>query len=79
MTEERKGVLAIAAAATIWGLSGIYYKALAAVPPLEVLSHRTLWSVAFFLGVLAAQRRVGAAMALLARPRAGRPWRRARC
>ena len=68
MTEERKGVLAIAAAATIWGLSGIYYKALAAVPPLEVLSHRTLWSVAFFLGVLAAQRRVRILAMFRARP-----------
>ena len=29
MTEAGKGVLAMAAAATIWGLSGIYYKALA--------------------------------------------------
>ena len=59
MTEGGKGVLAIAGAATIWGLSGIYYKALAAVPPLEVLSHRTLWSVVFFGAVLAAQRRAG--------------------
>ena len=73
MTEERKGVLAIAAAATIWGLSGIYYKALSAVPPLEVLSHRTLWSAVFFLGVLAAQGRVGEALGLLARPRAWAP------
>jgi chloramphenicol-sensitive protein RarD len=69
MTEARKGVVAIAGAATIWGLSGIYYKALSAVPPLEVLSHRTLWSTLFFLGVLAAQGRVGEALALLGRPR----------
>jgi chloramphenicol-sensitive protein RarD len=73
MTEARKGVLAIVAAATIWGLSGIYYKALAAVPPLEVLSHRTLWSTVFFLGVLAAQGRVREAAGLLARPREWAP------
>lgn len=73
MTEEGKGVLAIVTASTIWGLSGIYYKALAAVPPLEVLSHRTLWSVVFFLAVLAAQRRVAEALALLARPRVALP------
>jgi chloramphenicol-sensitive protein RarD len=62
VTEERKGVLAIAAAATIWGLSSIYYKALSAVPPLEVLCHRTIWSVVFFLAVLAAQGGVGEAL-----------------
>jgi chloramphenicol-sensitive protein RarD len=73
MTEGRKGVLAIAAAATVWGLSGVYYKALSAVPPLEVLSHRTLWSTLFFLAVLAAQGRVGEAAAVLARPRAWAP------
>jgi chloramphenicol-sensitive protein RarD len=43
------------------------------VPPLEVLSHRTLWSTVFFLAVLAAQRRVGEAIGLLARPRAWAP------
>jgi chloramphenicol-sensitive protein RarD len=73
MTEGWKGVLAIAAAATVWGLSGVYYKALSAVPPLEVLSHRTLWSTLFFLAVLAAQGRVGEAAAVLARPRAWAP------
>ncbi|HET9068018.1 MAG TPA: EamA family transporter RarD [Amaricoccus sp.] len=62
MTEEHKGVLAIAGTATIWGLSSIFYKALADVPPLEVLSHRTLWSVVFILCVLAAQGRVGEAL-----------------
>lgn len=68
MTEERKGVLAIVATATIWGLSSIYYKALAEVPPLEMLSHRTVWSVVFFLAVLAAQRRVREAVRSLAKP-----------
>ena len=66
MTEARKGVLAMAAAATIWGLSGLYFKALAAVPPLEMLSHRTLWSVVFLSAVLLAQRR-GAELAGITR------------
>lgn len=58
MTEARKGILAIVAACTIWGLSPLYYKLLDAVPPLEVLSHRTLWSLAFFGVVLAVQGRL---------------------
>ncbi len=31
----------------VWGFFPIYFKALAAVPPLQVLSHRIVWSVLF--------------------------------
>lgn len=58
MTEPQKGVLAMLACCTVWGLSPLYYKLLAHVPPLEVLSHRTLWSLVFFTGVLALQGRL---------------------
>ncbi|MGB8813431.1 MAG: EamA family transporter RarD [Paracoccaceae bacterium] len=58
MRDEIKGVIAMAAASTVWGLSPIYYKHLAQVPPLEVLSHRTLWSLLFFGMVLAWQGRL---------------------
>lgn len=59
MGEAQKGVLAMLAACCIWGLSGLYYKLVAHVPPLEVLSHRTLWSLVFFGIVLLFQRRFG--------------------
>lgn len=59
MTEAAKGFWAMVAASTVWGLSPLYYKLLAAVPPLEVLSHRTLWSAAIFGLVLAWQGRIG--------------------
>ena len=49
MREETKGVLAMVAACVVWGLSSLYYKLLSHIPPLEVLSHRTLWSLVFFL------------------------------
>ncbi|MEQ3626796.1 MAG: EamA family transporter RarD [Celeribacter sp.] len=49
MREETKGVLAMLAACVVWGLSSLYYKALSHIPPLEVLSHRTLWSLVFFV------------------------------
>ncbi|SEM90521.1 chloramphenicol-sensitive protein RarD [Gemmobacter aquatilis] len=55
MTEARKGVLAMVVACLIWGASGLYYKQLAHVPPLEVLSHRTLWSAVIFAVLLALQ------------------------
>jgi chloramphenicol-sensitive protein RarD len=57
MTEAPRGVLAMAAAASIWGLSSMYYKALSHVPPLELLSHRSLWSMAFFGIILMLQGR----------------------
>lgn len=70
MTEAQKGVLAMVSACVIWGLSSMYYKLLAHVPPLEVLSHRTLWSLVFFGLVLAVQGRIGEIGTLLASGRA---------
>lgn len=59
MSETRKGIAAIIVACTVWGLSPLYYKLLEHVPPLEVLSHRTLWSLAMFGLLLAVQGRLG--------------------
>ena len=72
MSEARKGVLAIVATSAIWGVSSLYYKALSAVPPLEMLCHRTVWTVVFFALVLLLQGRAGEVRRLLAHPRA---WR----
>ncbi|MGY9046604.1 hypothetical protein P775_27415 [Puniceibacterium antarcticum] len=58
MQSARAGVLAMVACCTIWGLSPLYYKLLSHVPPLEVLSHRTLWSAAFFTLVLLFQGKI---------------------
>ena len=58
MTEVQKGVFAMVGACMIWGLSPLYYKLLSHVPALEVLSHRTLWSVVFFLALLLVQGRL---------------------
>lgn len=69
MTDTTKGVLAIVGASTIWGLSAMYYKLLAHVPPLEVLSHRTLWSLLFFGIVLLVQGRFGQVAGHLRAPR----------
>ncbi len=58
MRDPVKGILAIVSACVIWGLSPLYYKMLAHVPPLEVLSHRTLWSFVIFFLVLSVQGRL---------------------
>ena len=58
MNDLRLGFLSMIAACTIWGLSPVYYAELSHVPPLEVLAHRTFWSLIFFAGVLLAQGRL---------------------
>jgi chloramphenicol-sensitive protein RarD len=70
MTEAGKGVAALVAACTVWGLSGLYYKLLAHVPPIEILAHRTLWSLIFFALVLVAQGRLSQLRAALGSARA---------
>ncbi|MBE0452359.1 EamA family transporter RarD [Roseovarius autotrophicus] len=60
MREATKGIIAMVATCTVWGLSGIYYKLLEHVPPIEILAHRTLWSLIFFALVLTVQGRLAA-------------------
>ena len=69
MSEAARGVAAMVVACTIWGLSAIYYKLLDHVPPLEVLAHRTLWSLVFFGAVLWLQGRLGEIGRVLGAPR----------
>ena len=67
--QVRLGVLALVTACTVWGLSGLFYKLLSHLPPLQVLSHRTLWSCVFFALVLMLQGRLQALRAVLGQPR----------
>lgn len=58
MTETSKGILSMIGAAMIWGVSPIYYKLLVHLPAIEVMAHRTIWSLVFFAGLLAFQGRL---------------------
>jgi chloramphenicol-sensitive protein RarD len=60
VSEAQKGILAVLASGLIWGFSPIYYKLLTHVPPIELLAHRVLWSVIFFVLLLGFQRRLWA-------------------
>ena len=40
-----------------WGLFPLYFRQVADVPALEVVLHRTLWSLVFVLGVLAVRKK----------------------
>ena len=58
----RQGILLAIGAYTMWGIAPIYFKSLSEVSPLEILSHRVVWS--FFLLALLLQ--------------VGRGWRKVR-
>lgn len=55
----RKGFLAMIACCAIWGLSPLYYRMLSHVSPQDILAHRVIWSLFFFLGLLILQVRAG--------------------
>ena len=68
LSERSSGFAAILITGVIWGLSPLYYYALREVAPLTVLAHRTLWSLVFFVLLLAAQRRLGRIVPAVAGP-----------
>ncbi len=53
---SRAGVPAALIAFLIWGLLPIYWKALAAVPPMQILCHRVAWSLVFLALVVTVRR-----------------------
>jgi chloramphenicol-sensitive protein RarD len=54
--ETRNGVALGLLAYTMWGVFPVYFKWIASVPPLEVLSHRVIWAVVFGALIIAARR-----------------------
>ncbi|WP_022943465.1 EamA family transporter RarD [Pseudoalteromonas ruthenica] len=54
--QAKKGMLFAALAFTMWGVAPVYFKQLLAVPALEILAHRVIWSVLFLLLVVAVLR-----------------------
>lgn len=63
------GILYATLAYVIWGLFPLYFRELAAVPALEVIAHRTVWSLVFVLGLLAWRGDWGWLRGLRAQPR----------
>ena len=55
--DARLGLACTLAAFLLWGFNPFYFKAVADVPPVEVLAHRVLWSAAMLLPVYLATRR----------------------
>ncbi len=64
-----RGILAAGAAFTMWGVFPVFLRLMQAVPPLEILAHRVLWSVIFLLGLLGLRRQWTWIDAIRQRPR----------
>lgn len=69
MSEQARGVAAMIATCSIWGLSPLYYKLLAHIPAIEVLSHRMIWSLVLFGLILGLQGRLRAVARSMNTPR----------
>jgi len=63
------GILYSAAAFLIWGLSPAYWKAMQAVPAIEIVSHRVVWSFVFLLALTLFQHRWAEFVSALGSPR----------
>lgn len=64
-----KGFLYALSAYTIWGFFPIYFKWIKAVPPVEIIAHRIVWSFLFLIIVMAARRETGQIRPALKNPR----------
>jgi chloramphenicol-sensitive protein RarD len=56
MNLDRLGILYAVLAYTTWGLFPIYWKLLSSVSPLEILSHRVIWSAILLLIIIFIQK-----------------------
>lgn len=45
MTDSSKGTLAAIVAFSLWGVLPVFWKALGAVPVLELTAHRVVWTL----------------------------------
>lgn len=65
----RQGVIFALAAYSIWGIAPMYFKLVAHVPPMEVLSHRIFWSFFLLFGMLLVTRSFHRVRAALKQPK----------
>jgi chloramphenicol-sensitive protein RarD len=65
----KSGALAATICYLLWGLVPLYWKQLTAVNPVELIAHRHVWSLAFLLLLVGAQRGFGGVRDALRSPR----------
>lgn len=54
-----RGLAAAVGAYALWGVLPLYFRAVGAVPPLEIVAHRIAWSVLLLLAILYFRNRLG--------------------
>lgn len=69
MNSNNRGISYAVLAYGIWGLFPVYWKQLASIPALEILSHRVIWSSVLLLGVVLNRNRWQKLFELLSKPR----------
>ena len=67
--DSLSGFLYALTAYLLWGFLPLYMKALAHIPPIEVIAHRVVWSLPIALAVLVWMGRTGDLKAALSSPR----------
>jgi chloramphenicol-sensitive protein RarD len=65
----RAGLVMGLAAYAIWGVIPLYFKALASVPPVEIVAHRIVWSLILLALIVTVMRRWRTIRTALSRPR----------
>ncbi|HMQ40795.1 MAG TPA: EamA family transporter RarD [Paracoccus sp. (in: a-proteobacteria)] len=68
-TDSPKGLAFALTTYLFWGVLPLYFKAMAHIPPAEVIAHRVLWSLPIAAGVLIVTGRSADFRAALTRPR----------
>ncbi|ELR63244.1 Protein rarD [Photobacterium marinum] len=67
--ETRRGVILALSAYTMWGIAPIYFKTLQTVSPLEILSHRVIWSFFFIAAIIWISKSWGKVRTVLRQPK----------
>ncbi|MEI8285813.1 MAG: EamA family transporter RarD, partial [Actinomycetes bacterium] len=67
-SKNKTGLLFGVGAYTIWGLLPLYWPLLVPASPLEIVSHRAVWTLVFCILVLAATKALKSTLATLRRP-----------
>ena len=68
MSKNKLGLLFGVTAYTLWGLFPLYWLLLEAANPLEIVSHRAVWTLVFCVIVLAATKALKSTLSTLQRP-----------
>ncbi len=68
-SNARTGAIYAVLAYGAWGLFPVYWKFLAQVPPIELVSHRIVWSMVLLIGLILLQQRKSELFQLLRSPK----------